>query len=134
MRRSGEDAKLFDTAAVGLEFCPESRRVSIPVGKDSLSMRTVWQDKQGISHRQVAPLSLIVSAFAPVSDVRQTVTPDLKPGASTLLLIDLGRGRNRLGASACTSVQSVGRHDGRCGRSGLAEGFFEAMQELVARG
>ncbi len=132
---AGEDAKLFDTvAAVGLEFCPKVG-VSIPVGKDSLSMRTVWQDKQGTSHRQVAPLSLIVSAFAPVSDVRQTVTPDLKPGASTLLLIDLGRGRNRLGASALAQVYNqLGDTTADADDPALLKAFFEAMQELVARG
>ncbi|MEI7901869.1 MAG: phosphoribosylformylglycinamidine synthase [bacterium] len=132
---AGEDAKLFDTvSAVGMEFCPKVG-VSIPVGKDSLSMRTVWQDAQGASHRQIAPLSLIVSAFAPVTDVRKTVTPDLKPGASTLLLIDLGRGRNRLGASALAQVYNqVGDTPADADDPALLKAFFEAMQELVAKG
>ncbi len=132
---AGEDAKLFDTvAAVGLAFCPKIG-VSIPVGKDSLSMRTVWQDTYGQSHRQVAPLSLIVSAFAPVLDVRKTLTPDLKPGASTLLLIDLGRGRNRLGASALAQVYNqLGDTAADADDPALLKAFFEAMQELVARG
>lgn len=132
---SGEDAKLFDTvSAVGMEFCPKLG-VSVPVGKDSLSMRTVWQDSAGDSHRQVAPLSLIVSAFAPVQDVRKTVTPDLKSGKSALLLIDLGRGRNRLGASALAQVYNqVGNAAADADDPALVKNFFEAMQELVADG
>jgi phosphoribosylformylglycinamidine synthase len=129
---AGEDAKLFDTvSAVGLAFCPQVG-VSIPVGKDSLSMRTVWQDSRGASHRQVAPLSLIVSAFAPVWDVRKTVTPDLKPGASMLILVDLGCGRNRLGASALAQVYNqVGDQAADADDPALVRAFFEAMQELV---
>jgi len=132
---AGEDAKLFDTvSAVGIEFCPRLG-VSIPVGKDSLSMRTVWQDSHGAPHRQVAPLSLIVSAFAPVIDVRKTLTPDLKPGASTLLLIDLAKGRNRLGASALAQVYNqVGDSPADADDPALLKTFFEAMQELVAKG
>jgi phosphoribosylformylglycinamidine synthase len=131
---SGEDASLFDTVrAVGIDFCP-AVGVSIPVGKDSLSMRTVWQDSKGVSHRQVAPLSLIVSAFAPVKDVRATLTPDLKPGASELLLIDLGKGRNRLGASALAQVYNqVGDTSADADDPALLKAFFDAMQELVAR-
>ncbi len=131
---AGEDAKLFDTvSAVGMEFCPQVG-VSIPVGKDSLSMRTVWQDAHGASHRQVAPLSLIVSAFAPVKDVRKTLTPDLKPGESALLLIDLGKGRNRLGASALAQVYNqVGDTPADADDPALLKAFFEAMQELVAK-
>ena len=132
---SGEDARLFDTVkAVGIDFCPQVG-VSIPVGKDSLSMRTVWQDKAGASHRQVAPLSLIVSAFAPVGDVRKTLTPDLKPGSSTLLLLDLGKGRNRLGASALAQVYNqVGECPPDADDPLLLKAFFEAMQELVREG
>jgi phosphoribosylformylglycinamidine synthase len=130
----GEDAKLFDTVrAVGMAFCP-SVGVSIPVGKDSLSMRTVWQDALGSAHRQIAPLSLIVSSFAPVRDVRKTVTPDLKPGNSLLLLIDLGVGRNRLGASALAQVYNqVGELPADADDPLLLKAFFEAMQELVER-
>ena len=131
---AGEDAKLFDTVrAVGMEFCP-ALGVSIPVGKDSLSMRTVWQDSQGASHKQVAPLSLIVSAFAPVKDVRFTLTPDLKPGPSDLLLIDLGRGRNRLGASALAQVYNqVGDVPADADDPALLRAFFEAVQALAAQ-
>ncbi|TNF90355.1 MAG: phosphoribosylformylglycinamidine synthase [Gammaproteobacteria bacterium] len=102
---AGEDARLFDTVkAVGLELCPELG-VTIPVGKDSLSMQSRWRDDDG-DKSVTAPLSLIISAFAPVADVRKTVTPDIKAcdGGSTLLLLDLGAGRNRLGASALTQV------------------------------
>jgi len=131
----GEDAELFDTVrAVGLAFCP-ALGVAIPVGKDSLSMRTVWTDGAGASHRQVAPLSLIVSAFAPVSDVRKTVTPDLKPGASLLALVDLGRGQNRLGGSALAQVYNqVGDRPPDCDDPALLRAFFDAMQEAVGCG
>ncbi len=93
------DAILFDTVrAVGLEFCPELG-ITVPVGKDSMSMRTVWQDADD-EKAVTAPVSLIVSAFAPVGDVRATLTPQLvRSEATELLLIDLGRGKNRLGAS-----------------------------------
>ena len=96
----GEDAALFDAVrAVGEELCP-ALGIAIPVGKDSLSMRTVWQ-ADGREHAVVAPLSLIVSAFAPVDDVRRTLTPQLhlERGASRLWLLDLGGGRDRLGGS-----------------------------------
>ncbi|MBP5226858.1 MAG: phosphoribosylformylglycinamidine synthase [Kiritimatiellae bacterium] len=132
---AGEDAELFDTVkAVGMAFCP-AVGVSIPVGKDSLSMRTVWEDSQGKSHKQVAPLSLIVSAFAPVTDVRKAVTPDLKPGASTLFLIDLSKGKNRLGASALAQVYNqVGDVAPDMDDPLLLKAFFEAVQELVEKG
>jgi len=102
-----EDAALFDTVrTVGLDFCP-SLGVSIPVGKDSLSMRTRWEDG-GKQKQVVAPLSLIVTAFAPAADVRRTMTPQLRgddyKGETELILIDLGEGRNRLGGSALAQV------------------------------
>jgi phosphoribosylformylglycinamidine synthase len=101
----GEDAALFDTVrAVGLELCP-ALGIAIPVGKDSLSMRTLWTTPQGDKVKMTSPLSLVVTAFAPVTDARLTVTPDLKPRFdSTLILIDLGRKRNRLGASCLAQV------------------------------
>ncbi len=130
----GEDANLFDTVqSVGMDFCPQLG-VCIPVGKDSLSMRSVWEDSQGKSHRQVAPLSLCVTAFAPVQDVRKTVTADLKPVAnSTLLLIDLGSGKNRLGgASALAQVYNqVGGDCPDISDAALLRRLYEAMQELV---
>ncbi len=103
----GEDAALFDTVkAVGMELCP-ALGVSIPVGKDSMSMKTTWQDAQtGEAKAVTAPLSLIVSAFAPVTDARRVLTPQLRTdrGETELVLIDLGAGRNRLGGSALAQV------------------------------
>jgi phosphoribosylformylglycinamidine synthase len=101
----GEDAALFDTVrAVALELCPQLG-LAIPVGKDSLSMRTAWQER-GETREVVAPLSLIVSAFAPCEDARMTLTPQLRVdrGPSELILVDLGRGRNRLGGSMLAQV------------------------------
>ncbi|HEX9179026.1 MAG TPA: phosphoribosylformylglycinamidine synthase, partial [Burkholderiales bacterium] len=128
----GEDAALFDTVrAVGLEFCP-ALGVSIPVGKDSLSMKTVWE--QGGERRQVtAPLSLIVSAFAPVEDAGKTLTPQLRTdaGDTELLLVDLGGGRNRLGGSALAQVHgAVGNECPDCDDPALLKGFFAAVQRL----
>ncbi len=103
----GEDAALYDTVkAVGMELCP-ALGISVPVGKDSLSMRTRWND--GAQARQVtAPVSLIVSAFATLEDVRPTLTPQLQRGGemldTTLVLIDLGHGRNRMGGSMLAQV------------------------------
>ncbi|HZR69509.1 MAG TPA: phosphoribosylformylglycinamidine synthase [Burkholderiales bacterium] len=101
----GEDAALFDAVrAVALDLCP-ALGVSIPVGKDSLSMRTTWRDG-GAEREVLAPLSLIVSAFAPCEDARRTLTPQLRTdcGDTVLVLVDLGRGRNRLGASILAQV------------------------------
>ena len=101
----GQDATLFDTVqAVGMELCPELG-INIPVGKDSMSMRTVWEEN-GEEKRVTAPLSLIVSAFASVRDVRKTWTPQLRTdqGDTVLLLVDLGMGANRLGGSALAQV------------------------------
>jgi phosphoribosylformylglycinamidine synthase len=102
-----EDARLFDTVrAVGAELCP-ALGIAIPVGKDSLSMKSVWSDGEG-AHTQIAPLSLIVTAFAPVLDVRASLTPQLRldAGETALVLIDLGAGKNRLGGSILTQVYS----------------------------
>ena len=100
----GEDAALFNTVrSVAEHLCPQLG-ISIPVGKDSMSMKTVWQSDEG-EHVVVAPLSLIVSAFAPVADVRNTLTPQISLDVSNeLWLIDLGRGQNRLGSSALAQV------------------------------
>ncbi|MBK8665592.1 MAG: phosphoribosylformylglycinamidine synthase [Burkholderiales bacterium] len=96
----GEDAALYATVkAVGMELCP-ALGVSIPVGKDSLSMRTQWQDEAGRAKRVTSPVSLIVSAFAALADVRGTLTPQLdREQDTTLVLIDLGKGRHRLAGS-----------------------------------
>jgi phosphoribosylformylglycinamidine synthase len=100
-----EDARLFEAVrAVGLELCP-ALGIAIPVGKDSLSMKTVW--REGAEQKSVtAPLSLIVSAFAPVADVRRSLTPQLRSGQgeTVLILVDLGRGKNRLGGSCLAQV------------------------------
>ncbi len=106
----GEDEKLFDAVrTVGMELCPQLG-ITVPVGKDSMSMRTRWQE-YGEDKSVTAPMSLIISAFAPVLDVRRTVTPQLvsknvctDKGESTLFLMDLGNGKNRLGSSALAQV------------------------------
>ena len=106
---AGEDAALYDTVrAVGLELCP-ALGIGVPVGKDSLSMRTRWHDaehpQQHQLQRQVtAPVSLIVTAFATLDDVRGTLTPQLQTGDTTLLLVDLGQGRQRMGGSMLAQV------------------------------
>ncbi|MDD2920131.1 phosphoribosylformylglycinamidine synthase [Rhodoferax sp.] len=96
----GEDAALYETVkAVGLELCP-ALGISIPVGKDSLSMRTQWKDEAGNAKKVTSPVSLIVSAFATLADVRGTLTPQLDATEdSTLILVDLGHGKNRMGGS-----------------------------------
>ncbi len=95
----GEDAALYDTVkAVALDLCP-GLSIGVPVGKDSLSMRTRWDGKQ-----VTAPVSLIVSAFATLDDVRGTMTPQLQPVDSTLILVDLGQGRMRMGGSMLAQV------------------------------
>jgi phosphoribosylformylglycinamidine synthase len=94
-----EDANLYDTVrAVGMELCP-ALGICIPVGKDSMSMRTSWQEKSGKSKKQVSPLSLLVTGFSTVEDVRDMFTPDLKGTGTSLILIDLGKGQNRMGGS-----------------------------------
>ncbi len=128
----GEDAKLFDTVrAVGKELCPELG-IAIPVGKDSLSMKTVWEEG-GEPRAVTAPLSLIVTAFAPVTDVRRTLTPQLRRdrGDSALLLIDLGKGRNRLGGSALAQVyKQIGHHAPDLDDPRAMKAFFALVQEL----
>ena len=102
-----EDQKLFETVrAVAMDLCPQLG-ICIPVGKDSMSMRTVWNE-DGHEKSNTAPLSLIVSAFSPVDDIRKTLTPQLQTdkGETSLLLIDLGRGKNRLAGSALGQVYS----------------------------
>lgn len=103
---AGEDAALYETVkAVGMDLCP-ALGISIPVGKDSLSMRTQWKDESGQAKKVTSPVSLIVSAFASLSDVRGTLTPQLDASVddSTLVLIDLGKGQNRMGGSILAQV------------------------------
>jgi len=131
----GEDAALFDTVkAVALEFCPQLD-LSIPVGKDSLSMRTAWNDGER-SKQVVSPLSLIITAFAPCSDIRRTLTPQLRrdAGATQLLLLDLGAGRNRLGGSALAQVYAQSGNVGPDADSLLLKRFFIAIQRLNGEG
>lgn len=127
----GEDEKLYRTVQAVSEIC-QDLGVSIPVGKDSLSMKTVWNDK-GEQKSVVSPLSLIVSAFAPVADVRKTVTPDLKPiENSVLLLVDLGFGKSRMGGSALGQVwNDLGGEAPDIDADTLIV-FYEIMQQLVA--
>ncbi|KXW56279.1 phosphoribosylformylglycinamidine synthase [Ferrovum sp. PN-J185] len=131
----GEDAVLFDTVkAVTQDVCIDLG-LSIPVGKDSMSMKTVWQDESG-QHSVTAPLSLIISGFAPCLDVRQTLTPELTANESTLLLlIDLGRGKNRLGASALAQVYNqVGNETPDLDKPQDVRAFFTIMQSLNREG
>ena len=102
----GENQALYDTVfAVGMELCPQLG-IAIPVGKDSMSMRTEWQDETGNDKAITSPLGLVVTAFAPVTAARKTLTPQLRTdkGETDLLLIDLGRSQNRLGGSALAQV------------------------------
>jgi len=133
---AGEDARLYDTVkTVGMDVCPELG-IAIPVGKDSMSMKTVWQqDNQ--TREMTAPLSLIISGFAPVSDVRHTLTPQLRndKGDTQLLLIDLGEGHNRLGATALAQVyRAIGEHGADLVSSSALKGFFDVIQSLNADG
>jgi phosphoribosylformylglycinamidine synthase len=131
-----EDATLFDTVrAVGEELCP-ALGIAIPVGKDSLSMRSGWKAPDG--ERSVwAPVSLIVSAFAPVRDARMTLTPQLAmdAGATSLLIVDLGAGRNRLGGSCLAQVYgSLGDAPADLDEPALLKGFFAAIRECATNG
>ncbi|HEU4655832.1 MAG TPA: phosphoribosylformylglycinamidine synthase [Steroidobacteraceae bacterium] len=131
----GEDADLYATVkAVGEEFCP-ALGITIPVGKDSLSMKTSWKEA-GQSQKMTAPLSLIVSAFAPVIDVRATLTPQLRTdqGDTELLLIDLGQGRDRIGGSALAQVYGqLGNEAPDCEQPSLLAGFFAAIRDLCSQ-
>ncbi|CRG49045.1 phosphoribosylformylglycinamidine synthase [Yersinia wautersii] len=130
----GEDAGLYDAVrAVGEELCP-ALEITIPVGKDSMSMKTRWQE--GHEQREMtSPLSLVITAFARIEDVRRTVTPQLRTdkGDNALLLIDLGAGHNALGATALTQVyRQLGDKPADVRNVQQLAGFFNAMQRLVA--
>jgi phosphoribosylformylglycinamidine synthase len=129
---TGEDAALYDTVkAIGMELCPELG-IAIPVGKDSLSMKTVWQEKAE-TKSVTSPLSLIVTAFAPVTDAARTCTPQLRidHGDTDLIYIDLGKGNNRLAASAIAQVYSqVGHHGPNLDDPKSLKKFFYAIQQL----
>jgi phosphoribosylformylglycinamidine synthase len=129
----GEDAALFDTVkAVGMELCP-ALGIAIPVGKDSLSMKTVWKDDSA-EKIMTSPLSLVITAFAPVADISLTLTPQLRRVAdedSALILIDLGAGKNRLGGSVLAQVYNqLGDDCPDLDEAGLLKAFFDAIQTL----
>jgi phosphoribosylformylglycinamidine synthase len=130
----GEDEKLFRTVeAVGMELCPELG-ITIPVGKDSMSMRTAWNDN-GENKAVTAPLSLVISAFTPVEDVRLTLTPELRTdkGETELLLVDLGNGKNRIGGSILTQVYNqMGDAPADLDQPAQLKGFFNAIQASLA--
>jgi phosphoribosylformylglycinamidine synthase len=131
----GEDADLYATVrAVGQELCT-ALGITIPVGKDSLSMKTAWKDAEG-EHAVIAPVSLIVSAFAPIGDARRTLTPELDlTHPSRLLHIDLGAGRQRLGASCWAQV--FGKTGGQPADLDSPQhliGFFNVLKELKDAG
>lgn len=126
----GEDEKLYRTVEAVSQTCQELG-ISIPVGKDSLSMKTVWQD-HGKPKSVVSPLSLIISAFAPVGDVRKTVTPDLKNrSGSVLFAVDLGRGQSRMFGSALGQVWNDFSGSAPDIDSGSLNAFYQAIQELI---
>ncbi|WP_299015823.1 phosphoribosylformylglycinamidine synthase [uncultured Photobacterium sp.] len=129
----GEDAGLYEAVkAVGEELCP-ALGLTIPVGKDSMSMKTKWEEN-GEEKEVISPLSLVITAFGRVEDIRKTVTPQLRTdkGASSLLLIDLGCGQNRLGATALAQVyKQLGDKPADVDNPELVKGFFNAIQALI---
>ncbi|MGL6092575.1 MAG: phosphoribosylformylglycinamidine synthase, partial [Pseudomonas paracarnis] len=132
----GEDARLYDTVkAVGMELCPELG-ITIPVGKDSMSMATRWNE-DGTDKSVTSPLSLIVTGFAPVTDIRQTLTPQLRmdKGTTDLILIDLGRGQNRMGASILAQTHGkLGKQAPDVDDAEDLKAFFAVIQGLNADG
>jgi phosphoribosylformylglycinamidine synthase len=130
----GEDAALYDAVqAVGMELAPQLG-IAVPVGKDSMSMRTVWE-QDGQTRSVTAPLSLIVTAFAPVADARRALTPQLRTdrGETALLLVDLGAGRGRLGASALAQVyEQLGDIPPDLDDPALLRALVDCVQQLNA--
>ncbi len=128
----GEDAVLYDTVrALGQTLCPELG-IAIPVGKDSMSMRMRWREN-GEEHAVLAPLSLIISAFAPVGDARRTLDPQLRldAGETVLVLVDLSAGRHRLGGSILAQVYgALGDEPADLDDPARLAGFFRAMRVL----
>jgi phosphoribosylformylglycinamidine synthase len=131
----GEDAGLYEAVkAVGEELCP-ALGLTIPVGKDSMSMKTKWEEN-GEQKEVTSPLSLVITAFARVDDVRKTVTPQLRTdkGDSSLIAIDLGNGQNRLGATALAQVyKQLGDKPADVDNAEQLKGFYDAMQTLVSQ-
>lgn len=136
---TGEYAKLFGTVRAVSQMC-QAIGICIPVGKDSLSMHTAWTDQENnenVSQHVVAPLSLVISAFAPVTDVRKSLTPELclHQEDTRLLLIDLGLSKNRLGGSSLTQVyQKISADPADCEDFQNLKIFFSAIQSLNAMG
>lgn len=128
---AGEDEKLYRTVEAVSQACQELG-ISIPVGKDSLSMKTVWKDN-GAQKSVTSPLSLIITGFAPVQDVRKTVTPELKNTAdSVLLAVDLGFGKARMGGSALSQVYNDMAGEAPDIEAGRLKAFYQVIQQLVA--
>ncbi len=130
----GQNEALYNTVkAIGMDFCP-ALGLTIPVGKDSMSMKSSW--KTGKKVRQVtAPLSLIISAFARVKDIRKTLTPQLQTdeGLSELILIDLGRGKNRLGGSALAQVFNQLGNESPDIEPEILKRYWDSIQNLVGK-
>ncbi|MEZ9981421.1 phosphoribosylformylglycinamidine synthase [Vibrio cyclitrophicus] len=130
----GEDAGLYEAVkAVGEELCP-ALGLTIPVGKDSMSMKTKWEEN-GEQKEVTSPLSLVITAFARVEDVRKTITPQLRTdkGNTSLVLIDLGNGKNRMGATALAQVyKQLGDKPADVDNAAQLKGFYEGIQALVA--
>ena len=133
----GEDAGLYEAVkAVGEELCP-ALGLTIPVGKDSMSMKTAWQDAQGNDKAVTSPMSLVISAFGAVKDIRKTLTPQLNTASadSRLMLIDLGAGKNRLGGSCLAQVYAqLGEHPADVDNAEQLLGFFNAIQQATEAG
>jgi phosphoribosylformylglycinamidine synthase len=132
----GDDAALYATVkAIGMELCP-ALGISIPVGKDSMSMKTVWQDDSGTEKSVTAPVSCVISAFAPVADTAKTLTPVLQnvQGSSSLFLLDLAAGKQRLACSALAQVyQQVGQETPDVDDAALLKRGVLAINELVEK-
>lgn len=129
----GEDAKLFDAVKSASDFCV-ALGISVPVGKDSLSMRTAWEDN-GEKKSVTSPVSLIASAAAPVGDVTLTLTPELRKIPSVLVLADLGCGRARMGGSILAQVaQRFGDTAPDCEDPAMLARFMGALRTLVNEG
>jgi phosphoribosylformylglycinamidine synthase len=129
----GHDADLYETVrSIALEICPQLG-ISIPVGKDSMSMKTVWTDVDNGSNKVVAPLSLVISGFSAVSDVRTTLTPCLQEitGETDIWLMDLGAGKNRMGASVLAqAISQIGDESADLDNTQMLKQFFGLIQQF----
>jgi len=130
----GDDAALYETVkAVGMELCP-ALGIAIPVGKDSMSMKSVWHDAEGAENSVTAPVSCVISSFAPVDDTAKTLTPELTAPLedSTLMLLDLAAGHQRLACSALAQVyQQVGTQTPDVDDADLLKRGFLALQKML---